>query len=166
MQNALMTRAEAKQWRENHRTAGRTVVFTNGCYDILHPGHVSLLETCRSFGDALIVAINSDASVRRIKGDKRPIVAEEDRARVLRGLRAVDAVVLFDEDTPAEIIDELVPDVLVKGGDWTPETVVGAETVQRAGGRVEIVPLVQGRSTTSVIDTIRERYCGGTGDAD
>ena len=157
---SLMTWQEAKQWRDEQRDQGSRVVFTNGCYDILHPGHISLLETCRQFGDQLIVAINSDASVRRIKGEKRPIVPEEDRAAVLLGLRAVDAVVLFDQDTPAEIIDILLPDVLVKGGDWTPDTVVGADSVVAAGGQVKIVPLVEGRSTTSVIDTIRERYCG------
>ena len=155
----LLTWDEARKWREDQAVEGRRVVFTNGCYDILHPGHVALLETCRSFGDVLIVAINSDASVRRIKGEKRPIVHEEDRATVLKGLRAVDAVVLFDQDTPQEIIDLLVPDVLVKGGDWSPETVIGADTVIDAGGEVKIVPLVEGRSTTNVIDIIRERYC-------
>lgn len=155
----ILSWQSAEKWREQMRDEGRSVVFTNGVYDILHAGHVTLLETCRSFGDALIVAINTDASVRRIKGEKRPIVPEQDRARVLRGLRAVDAVVTFDQDTPGELIERLVPDVLVKGGDWTPETVVGHDTVTRAGGRVEIVPLVEGRSTTNVVETVLERYC-------
>lgn len=159
MDTPLLTWDEAKSWREDQAAQGRRVVFTNGCYDILHSGHVTLLETCKGFGDVLIVAINSDASVRRIKGEKRPIVPEEDRAAVLKGLRAVDAVVLFDQDTPQEIIDLLIPDVLAKGGDWSPETVIGAETVTGAGGEVKIVPLVEGRSTTNVVEIIRERYC-------
>lgn len=158
MTHTNLTWDEAKRWREDLRAQGKTVVFTNGCFDILHPGHVTLLNKCRLFGDALIVAINSDASVKRLKGDKRPIVPEDDRAFVLRGLRSVDAVVTFDQDTPGELIDVLVPDILVKGGDWTPDTVVGRNTVEAAGGRVEIVRLVEGRSTTNIVDTVLERF--------
>jgi len=154
----LMTWEEARSYRDDLRTAGRRLVFTNGCYDILHPGHLTLLETARSFGDQLLVAINSDASVRRLKGEGRPIVPEQDRARMLLALRVVDAVVLFDQDTPGELIDLLLPDVLVKGGDWSAETVVGAQTVQQAGGEVRIVPLLEGRSTTNVIETILQRF--------
>jgi len=145
---------EAKEWCDRCKTAGKKIVFTNGCFDIIHPGHVDLLDKCRQFGDVLLVAINSDVSVRSIKGEKRPVVPEIDRAAVVAGLEAVDNVVLFDQDTPGELIDLLVPDVIVKGGDWTPDTVVGAETVISAGGSVEIIPLVEGRSTTNVVEKI------------
>ncbi|MBD3166291.1 D-glycero-beta-D-manno-heptose 1-phosphate adenylyltransferase [bacterium] len=149
---------EAKHWRERQREQGRQVVFTNGVFDILHAGHVDLLSRARALGDVLVLGLNSDASVRRLKGEKRPIVPEVDRAVVLAGLRAVDRVVLFDEDTPAELIRHLLPDVLVKGGDYTPDTVVGRDTVEAAGGRVVILPLVEGRSTTNVVERIIERY--------
>jgi D-beta-D-heptose 7-phosphate kinase/D-beta-D-heptose 1-phosphate adenosyltransferase len=133
------------------RTAGHTVVFTNGCFDLLHVGHITLLEDCRRFGSKLVLGLNSDASVQRLKGPTRPIVAERDRARVMAALAAIDAVVLFDEDTPLDLIRALKPDVLVKGGDYTVETVVGHQDVLAAGGRVEIVPTVQGFSTTSLV---------------
>jgi D-beta-D-heptose 7-phosphate kinase / D-beta-D-heptose 1-phosphate adenosyltransferase len=150
---------QAKEWREKHRKAGKRVVFTNGCFDILHPGHVDLLNKCRNFGDVLILGLNSDSSINRIKGSKRPIVAELDRAAVLLGLSTVDEVVIFDQDTPGELINTLLPDVLVKGGDWSPDKVVGRDSVVANGGKVEIIPLVEGRSTTNVVDTIIERYC-------
>ena len=136
-----------KEWR----AAGDTVVFTNGCFDLLHVGHVTLLEDCRRFGSKLVLGLNTDASVSRLKGPTRPVVGENERARVMSALAAVDAVVLFDEETPLELIRELKPDVLVKGGDYSVETVVGHEIVLAAGGRVEIVPTVEGFSTTNIV---------------
>ncbi len=133
------------------RAAGETIVFTNGCFDLLHVGHVTLMEDCRRFGSKVVLGLNTDASVRRLKGPSRPVVAEGDRARVMAALGAVDAVTFFDEDTPMELIRALRPDVLVKGGDYTVETVVGHEFVLAAGGRVEIVPTVEGFSTTGIV---------------
>ncbi|MFH0881840.1 MAG: D-glycero-beta-D-manno-heptose 1-phosphate adenylyltransferase [bacterium] len=150
---------EAVNWRKDLASRNKSVVFTNGVFDILHSGHVDLLERCREEGDALIVGVNSDASVRLIKGERRPIVPEGDRAAILLGLRSVDAVVFFDEETPAKLIDALAPDVLIKGGDYTPDKVVGRESVEHAGGRLVILPLVGERSTTNVVETILERYC-------
>jgi D-beta-D-heptose 7-phosphate kinase/D-beta-D-heptose 1-phosphate adenosyltransferase len=138
------------------RAAGHTIVFTNGCFDILHVGHVTLLETCRSLGGKVVVAINSDASVRGLKGSSRPVVGERERARMLAALAATDAVVVFDAPTPLELIVMLRPDVLVKGGDYTVETVVGHELVLAAGGRVEIVPTVQGFSTTNIVKKMEQ----------
>ncbi len=133
------------------------LVFTNGVFDILHRGHVEYLSRARRLGDRLVVAINSDASARRLeKGAGRPLNSVEDRCYVLAALACVDAVTVFDEDTPGALIAELVPDVLVKGGDYRPETVVGRDTVEAAGGRVVILPLVEGRSTTTLIRRIRE----------
>jgi D-beta-D-heptose 7-phosphate kinase/D-beta-D-heptose 1-phosphate adenosyltransferase len=133
------------------RASGETIVFTNGCFDLLHVGHVALLEDCRRFGSRLILGLNSDASVSRLKGPARPIVGELERARVMAALAAVDAVVLFEEDTPLELIRAIKPDVLVKGGDYTVETVIGHEDVLASGGRVEIVPIVEGFSTTNLV---------------
>src|SRR5580698_9874705 len=133
------------------RSSGETIVFTNGCFDLLHVGHITLLEDCRRFGSKLVLGLNADASVCRLKGPTRPIVSERERARVMAALAAVDAVVLFEEDTPLELIRALKPDVLVKGGDYTIETVVGHEDVMAAGGRVEIVPTVEGFSTTNLV---------------
>jgi D-beta-D-heptose 7-phosphate kinase/D-beta-D-heptose 1-phosphate adenosyltransferase len=134
-------------WRRN----GERVVFTNGCFDLLHVGHITVLEQARRFGDKLIVGINSDASVRELKGPSRPIVGERERARVLAALTAVDAVVIFSESTPLELIEATMPDVIVKGGDYSPDNVVGAREVQSWGGQVKIVPIVEGFSTTSLI---------------
>ena len=133
------------------RSSGETIVFTNGCFDLLHVGHITLLEDCRRFGSKLVLGLNADASVCRLKGPTRPIVSERERARVMAALAAVDAVVLFEEDTPLELIRALKPDVLVKGGDYTIETVVGHEDVIAFGGRVEIVPTVEGFSTTNIV---------------
>ena len=135
------------EWRET----GETIVFTNGCFDLLHVGHITLLEDCRRFGSKLILGLNADSSVSRLKGPLRPIVAERERARVMAALAAVDAVVLFEEDTPLELIHALRPDVLVKGGDYSVSTVVGHEMVLAAGGRVEIIPTVEGFSTTNIV---------------
>ncbi len=137
----------AAEWR----AAGNTVVFTNGCFDILHVGHIALLEDCRRFGDKVVIGINSDASVSRLKGPDRPIVGERERARILAALAAIDAVVTFDAPTPIDLIVALRPDVLVKGGDYTEETVVGAPEVGSWGGRVVIVPTVEGFSTTNIV---------------
>ncbi len=132
------------------------VVFTNGCFDILHRGHVTYLEQARLLGDALVVGVNTDASVARLKGPGRPLVPEGDRALILAALSSVTAVTFFDEDTPAELIAALRPDVLVKGGDYTPEDVVGADTVEQGGGRVVVIPYSEGHSTTKLIQRLRE----------
>lgn len=133
------------------REAGRTVVFTNGCFDILHRGHVDLLRSARNEGDLLVVGLNTDASVRRLKGEDRPLVPDGDRAAVVAALESVDLVVLFDEDTPLALIRELRPDVLVKGADYRIEDVVGGEDVTGWGGRVRLVPLTEGRSTSGLL---------------
>lgn len=148
-----MTPRDAARWRESRSGC---VVFTNGVFDLIHPGHVDVLNAARAEGDALIVGVNSDDSVRRLKGAGRPIRTESDRAYVLAALEAVDAVVLFGDDTPLELIRMLRPDVLVKGGDYTPETVVGRSDVEGWGGRVVIVPLTRGHSTTSIIERMRD----------
>ena len=135
------------EWRQS----GETVVFTNGCFDLLHVGHIALLEECRRFGSKLVLGLNTDASVSRLKGPSRPIVGERERARVMAALASVDAVVLFDEETPLELIRALQPNVLVKGGDYTLDTVIGHEDVIASGGRVEIVPTVEGFSTTNIV---------------
>jgi rfaE bifunctional protein nucleotidyltransferase chain/domain len=142
---------ERKQWR----AAGLKVVLTNGCFDLLHAGHLALLEMAREHGDVLVVALNSDASVRALKGDGRPIVPGTERAEVLLGLEAVDRVVVYDEPTPIEVVRALVPDVLVKGADWAEDAIVGRPEVERAGGRVVRVTLVPGQSTSAIVDRIR-----------
>ena len=141
---------------ERHgRPRAGTVVFTNGCFDLLHAGHVEYLSEARALGDVLVVGLNSDASVRRLKGAGRPLVPEEARARVVAALSDVDAITVFGEDTPEALIGSLLPDVLVKGGDYTVEQVVGRQAVEAAGGRVAAVPYVSGHSTTSLLDRIR-----------
>jgi rfaE bifunctional protein nucleotidyltransferase chain/domain len=132
------------------------VVFTNGCFDLLHPGHIRSLEEARALGDALIVGLNSDASVRELKGAGRPVIPENERAEILASLDCVDAVVIFGEPTPREVIARLLPDVLVKGGDWGSDKIVGREEVETAGGRVVSVPVVSGYSTTELLRKIRE----------
>ena len=142
--------------RAGWKRAGQTVVFTNGCYDILHPGHIRLLEGARSLGDVLILALNTDASVQRLKGPARPLLPERDRAEVAAALAAVDAVTLFDEDTPRELIAAVLPDVLIKGADWA-HFIAGREEVEAAGGKVFTVPLEPGYSTTNIVDEILKR---------
>jgi len=142
----------------DRRRERQKVVFTNGCFDLLHPGHVGYLEAARRLGDLLVVGLNSDASIRRLKGNKRPIMPEAARARLLAGLAAVDFVVIFTEDTPYELIRRVEPDILVKGGDWQPETMVGRDLVEARGGRVLSLPLVENFSTSAIINTILERY--------
>jgi D-beta-D-heptose 7-phosphate kinase/D-beta-D-heptose 1-phosphate adenosyltransferase len=134
-------------WKAN----GERVVFTNGCFDLLHIGHITLLEQARRYGDRLIVAVNSDASVRALKGPSRPIVGERERVGVLSALAAIDAVAVFDQATPLELILAVKPDVIVKGGDYKMDTVVGAKEVESWGGQVRIIPLVEGYSTTRLI---------------
>ena len=148
---AFYSRAELVEQRALWKREGKTVVFTNGCYDLLHPGHVRLLEHARSFGDILVLALNSDASVRRIKGPSRPLISESDRAAVALALAAVDAVTLFDEDTPRELIAVVLPDILLKGADWS-HFIAGREEVEAAGGRVLTVPLELGYSTTNIVE--------------
>ena len=137
------------------RRAGARVVFTNGCFDLLHPGHIALLEQARGLGDALVVAINSDAGVRALKGPGRPLVPERERAELLAALQAVDYVTFFDEPTPRELIVRLLPDVLVKGGDWSREAIVGREEVERAGGRVVSAELLPGYSTSGLMEKVK-----------
>lgn len=138
---------------------GEKVVFTNGCFDILHAGHVRYLGAARQMGDRLVVGLNSDASVRRLKGPKRPVAREDDRAEVLSALAAVDAVTLFDDDTPEALIGLLLPDILVKGADWPVEKIAGAKAVIDHGGSVLTVPLLEGRSTSGIIETIIQLHC-------
>ena len=147
-----MALAQARDWRA--ATRGR-VVFTNGVFDLLHPGHVDVLVAARRQGDALVVGLNSDASVRRLKGPERPVRSEAERAYVLAALEAVDAVVLFEQDTPLDLVVALEPDVIVKGGDYSERTIVGAAQVRARGGTVVVVPLTPGQSTTSIIEKLR-----------
>jgi rfaE bifunctional protein nucleotidyltransferase chain/domain len=146
-------RAELLEQRQRWKRAGKTVVFTNGCYDLLHPGHIRLLEQARSLGDVLVLALNSDASTRRAKGPDRPLIAEQERAELAAALEAVDAVTLFDEDTPRELIALVLPDVLVKGADWS-HFVAGREEVEAAGGKVLTVALEPGYSTTNIVERL------------
>jgi D-beta-D-heptose 7-phosphate kinase/D-beta-D-heptose 1-phosphate adenosyltransferase len=136
------------------RAAGTTIVFTNGCFDVLHRGHVHYLERARVLGDVLVVGVNSDRSVRGLKGPGRPIVPEDDRAHVLAALAAVDFVCLFDEPTPRELVSELLPDVIVKGAGYTEDTIVGADTVRARGGRVVVIEALEGRSTSAILERI------------
>lgn len=147
---------EIEQICRTLRENNQKIVFTNGCFDILHIGHIKYLKEAKTYGDKLIVGLNSDSSVRRLKGMQRPIVPENERAEVLDSLKPVDYVVIFEEDTPMELIKIVRPDVLVKGGDYTEENIVGANYVGTYGGRVVVIPYVAGRSTTSLIDKIRK----------
>lgn len=146
----------ASAFREAHPDLKGILCFTNGCFDLLHPGHVQYLEDVRKLGDFLVVGLNSDASVRRLKGPSRPLQDEWSRARILLGLKSVDAVIRFDEDTPFELLQALQPDILAKGGDYTPDTVVGRDIVEARGGRVAIIPFLEGHSSTAIETRIRE----------
>jgi D-beta-D-heptose 7-phosphate kinase/D-beta-D-heptose 1-phosphate adenosyltransferase len=137
------------------RLQGRKIVFTNGCFDIIHSGHTEYLKQSRELGDILIVGLNSDDSVRRLKGEDRPLNKEEDRAEVLQSLKSVDIVVVFTEDTPFNLISEVMPDILVKGGDYKKQDIVGADIVEGHGGRVVVIPFVEGKSTTSLVEKIK-----------
>jgi D-beta-D-heptose 7-phosphate kinase/D-beta-D-heptose 1-phosphate adenosyltransferase len=149
---------EIVRLRETMRKSGKRLVFTNGCFDILHVGHVRYLNRARALGDRLVVALNSDRSVRQIKGKSRPVVPEMERAEVLAALESVDYIFLFDDLTPQGIIDALLPDVLVKGSDWEVSRVVGRDAVERAGGSVLTVPIVEGSSTTGIIRKVMDRF--------
>ena len=149
-----MTWGDARRWRAS--LSGR-LVFTNGVFDLLHPGHVDLLTAARARGDHLVVGVNTDDSVRRLKGPGRPVRSEAERAYVLAALESVDAVVMFGEDTPLELVKAIRPDVIVKGGDYSEATIVGAREVREWGGEVEIVPLTPGQSTTSIIEKLSGR---------
>jgi len=150
------SRDELVRVRSEWKAAGKKVVFTNGCYDLLHPGHIRLLERARSLGDILILALNSDASVQRLKGPSRPLIPEGERVEVALGVEAVDAVTLFHEDTPRELISVVLPDVLVKGADWA-HWIAGREEVEAAGGVVMPLSLEPGYSTTGIVETILAR---------
>jgi len=152
----LYARDELLRLRAEWRRAGKVVVFTNGCYDLLHPGHTRLLERARSLGDVLVLALNTDSSVARLKGPSRPLIPERERAELAAALEAVDAVTLFDEDTPRELIAALLPDVLVKGADWA-HFIAGKEEVEAAGGKVLALPLEPGYSTTGIVEEILNR---------
>jgi len=158
LQRQVLDRDQAARLALELRRAGRAVVFTNGVFDLLHLGHVRYLRQARLLGDALIVGVNSDASVRRNKGSDRPINPEDERAEVLSALDCVDAVVVFDEDTPAEIIRAVQPDVLVKGADWPADQIVGRDTVEARGGRVERIAVEEGHSTTALVERIRRAH--------
>jgi D-beta-D-heptose 7-phosphate kinase/D-beta-D-heptose 1-phosphate adenosyltransferase len=155
VQDEDVTIDEAASFAEGLRQAGKTVVFTNGVFDLLHPGHVRYLQHARSLGDALIVGLNSDRSVRANKGPTRPITPEAERAEILAALACVDAVAIFDAETPAEIIKRIQPDVLVKGADWAADAIVGRDTVEARGGKVVRVQIEQGWSTSAIIQKIR-----------
>ena len=151
----VLTERQAAAFIAEARSAGRRIVFTNGVFDLLHPGHVRYLQDARALGDLLIVGLNADGSVRRNKGPGRPITPQNERAELLAALSSVDAVVVFPEDTPAEIIRLVQPDILVKGADWPADQVVGRDTVEARGGRVVLLPVAQGHSTTSIVERIK-----------
>ena len=150
------TRDDLVAARADWKREGRTVVFTNGCYDVLHPGHIRLLEKARSMGDRLILALNTDSSVQRLKGPSRPLLPEGERVAMVLAIEAVDAVALFDEDTPRELIAAVLPDILIKGADWA-HFIAGREEVEAAGGRVLALPLEPGYSTTGIVEAILAR---------
>ena len=155
----LLSLPELLKILEKERKEGKKIVFTNGCFDIIHAGHVDYLKKARALGDILVVGLNSDDSIRRIKGEKRPIIPQEMRAEVLSSLKPVDYVVIFEEDTPENLIKAIKPDVLVKGGDWELSKIVGKDFVESYGGKVLIIPFTYNISTTKIINTILERYC-------
>jgi len=155
----IYTREQLIALRADWKRAGKKVVFTNGCYDVLHPGHIRLLESARTLGDVLILALNTDASVQRLKGPTRPLISQEQRAELASALAAVDAVTFFDEDTPRELIAAVLPDVLIKGADWT-HFIAGREEVEASGGKVLALPLEPGYSTTGILEQILARNAG------
>ncbi|MBK5292180.1 MAG: adenylyltransferase/cytidyltransferase family protein [Acidobacteriia bacterium] len=152
----IYSRGELARLRAVWKSEGKRVVFTNGCYDLLHPGHIRLLERARSLGDVLILALNTDGSVQRLKGPTRPLIPEQDRGRLASALEAVDAVTYFDEDTPRELIAEILPDVLVKGADWS-HFIAGREEVEASGGQVMALPLEAGFSSTNIVEELLKR---------
>ena len=151
----VLSRIDAAAFAQRLRDAGRTVVFTNGVFDLIHPGHVRYLREARSLGDALIVGVNADESVRRNKGESRPVTREDERAELIAALACVDAVTVFEEDTPAEVIRAIQPDVLVKGADWAADQIVGRDAVEARGGKVVRIAVEEGYSTTALLRRIR-----------
>jgi rfaE bifunctional protein nucleotidyltransferase chain/domain len=151
----ILTHAEAASQFDRAHRGNKRLVFTNGCFDLLHPGHIQTLEASRALGDALIVGLNSDASVRQLKGPGRPILPEQERAELLAALECVDAVVIYNDPTPRETIAALLPDVLVKGGDWPGDKIIGRAEVESAGGQVVSIPVVPSYSTTAILNSIR-----------
>jgi len=166
--NKILSRNDLRERVAQLKRGGKRIVFTNGCFDILHIGHVRYLEEAKGLGDILVLGLNSDASVRSIKGPLRPVVPQDERAYIMASLEVVDYVTIFDEETPLALIEEIAPDILVKGGDWTPDTVVGRETVAQRGGRIVIIPQIREgstdnpASTSGVIDRILRTYGGGS----
>jgi D-beta-D-heptose 7-phosphate kinase/D-beta-D-heptose 1-phosphate adenosyltransferase len=158
LKNKIRNLKEMLQKIDDHKNEGKKVVFTNGCYDLIHVGHVRFLEQCKRLGDILVVALNSDRSVRSIKGFPRPINPQDERAEIVAALEYVDYITIFDQDDPLELITQLKPDVLVKGGDWTLPTIVGREVVESYGGKVYSIPLIPGASTSKIITFIANSY--------
>lgn len=156
--NSIKKLDELIEIRNELKKQNKIVVFTNGCFDILHAGHVDYLNKAKSLGDILIVALNSDSSMKKIKGNKRPIVPQNERAFIISNLKAVDYVTIFEEETPYEVIKKLIPDVLVKGADWSKDKIVGSDIVEAAGGKVETIEFVNFQSTTNIINTILEKF--------
>jgi rfaE bifunctional protein nucleotidyltransferase chain/domain len=156
--NGIKTREELKILRKKFKEEKRKVVFTNGVFDIIHSGHIDYLNKAKTLGEVLFVGLNSDLSVKKIKGDKRPILNETERAFILSNLKPVDYVILFDEETPAKLIEELIPDILVKGADWSLDKIVGSDVVLANGGEVKNIEFVNDQSTSKIIETILKRY--------
>ena len=154
----IRSAASVKRLLESERQKGRAIVFTNGCFDLLHVGHVKYLQKARRLGDLLVLGLNSDASIRRLKGPKRPLIDQDERAHILAALDCIDYVVIFDEDTPLELIREVRPHILVKGGDYQPDQVVGKDFIESYGGRVELITFVDGKSTTNIVEKILQAY--------
>ncbi len=154
----ILSRQEIKKIRDELKIKNKKVVFTNGCFDLIHSGHVDYLLKAKQLGDVLIVGLNTDASIQRIKGDKRPILKQDERAFIVSNLKPVDYVTFFDEDTPAEIIADLIPDILVKGADWSIDKIVGRDIVEANGGEVKTIEFVNDQSTSKIIQTILNRY--------
>jgi len=161
LKNKFKTLHELKATLDAIKKTGNKVVFTNGCFDLLHVGHTRYLKEAKLIGDYLVIAINSDSSVRGLKGDKRPIVPEAERVELLAALDVVDFVTIFDEPDPYNVINELKPDFLVKGGDWGEGEIIGSDIVIENGGKVVSLPYIEGSSSTNIVETIIERYCGG-----
>ena len=157
--NKFLERTALKDKLEELRKKGKKIAFTNGCFDILHVGHVRYLREAKKTADVLVLALNSDSSVRSLKGEERPLVPEKERAEILAAIEFIDFVTIFDELTPLELINYLKPDILIKGGDWPEEKVVGREEIKKWGGRVAIIPEVEGKSTTNIVEKIKKLYC-------
>jgi D-beta-D-heptose 7-phosphate kinase/D-beta-D-heptose 1-phosphate adenosyltransferase len=157
--NKILERTDLKDKLEGLRKKGKKIAFTNGCFDILHVGHVRYLREAKKTADVLVLALNSDSSVRLLKGEERPLIPEKERAEILAALEFIDFVTIFEELTPLELINYLKPDILIKGGDWPEKKVVGREEIKKWGGRVAIIPEVEGKSTTNIVEKIKNLHC-------